>query len=55
MIFLEPVSRGTRHGGKPTSNSTFRPDVDQSVPETSQNKLPIGTGRRSAFSHNNFR
>ena len=44
-----------RHGGEPTWDSTLRPDVDRNVPETSQNKLPIGTGRRSVFSHNIFR
>ena len=56
VTFLEPISKVVmRHGGEPTWDSTFRPDVDRSVPETSQSKLPIGTGRRSAFSHNIFR
>ena len=45
--------RGTLES--PLGFSTFRPDVDRSVLKTSQSKLPICTGRRSAFSHTIFR
>ena len=55
VIFLEPISKVvTEHGGKPPWDSTFRRDVDRSVPVTSQSKLPIGIGRRSA-AHNILR
>ena len=53
-LFLSPYPLVTRHGGRPTWVSAFRPDVDRSVPETSLGKLPSGTGRRSASSHNIF-